>query len=462
MNDSDALVAASSALLRTLLHANVKFLRYLTLDVGGNVRCKVVPTAFLAHHPQTLLDGVAFVTASIGGMPSHADLVLEDSGLTAAGTVRLRPDLHTLRILPYALDSAIVLGSLVHDADPNKTSDLCCRTFLHSIVDGILKEHQMIVTVGVELEFVLYEAASFQAVDRSNFADVTLLNGKQDFISAVYTALSHQDISIELLHAESAFGQMEVVLEYATDPVLLADRTVLARMTIQAVANQHGMKAVFLPKPCASQAGNGCHLHLSLRHSETGRNAIAAESPNQIADSSDSGLSPVGESFLEGILLHLPSIMAIAMPTSNSFCRVGKGCWTGSRSVWAIDDKEAPLRVIHDYTNNNSSNNNTRVEFKLCDSSSNIYLAMAAILIAGFEGIRKSAILRAPKSTDTDGSALPHTIQDSLNCLESNELLNRTLPERMLKSHLAIRRAEAQKTSSSTPIVEARDAWFRA
>ena len=452
------------ALLRVLDHARVKFLRFYALDLGGNIRCKVVPVDYLwkkqkgcrgrdRNSEPLILQGVAFVKVSIGGMPSYGDVMLEESGLSAAGTLRLRPDLSTLRILPYEQESAIVLGTLYEDDGTNTPSPLCCRSFLQQVVDTARTEQNLSFSIGAELEFVLFDAMTNCPIDNSNFADTVLLNQKSKFVSDVYDALSKQDISVELLHAESASGQMELVLEYSIDPLVLADNVVLARETIRCMANQHRMKAIFLPKVFETQAGNGCHIHLSLRNVSNEQNVFApnaniSETNARLSSFDDHVMSILGQQFVEGILLHLPSIMAVTMPTKNSFHRVGPECWTGSQAVWAIDDKEAPVRVIVDHLMNGK---NSRLEFKLCDSTSNIYMAVSVILLAGLDGISQNLTLRPARSVATTSAAdlkLPTTIEESLKHLKSNIALTSSIPSAMLQGYLAIRTAEANELSS--------------
>jgi glutamine synthetase len=452
------------ALLRVLDHAQVKFLRFCTLDLGGSMRCKVLPIEYLLkkqkghlgqdlYRESLLLQGVAFVKVSIGGMPSYGDVMLEESGLTAYGTLRLRPDLSTLRILPYAQESAIVFGTLHKEDIASSPSDLCCRSFLRRVADTAKAEHKISFSVGAELEFVLFDAATSLPIDHSNFADTSLLNRKTKFVTNVYDALVKQDVSVELFHAESAFGQMEIVLEYSLDPVHLADDVVLARETIRCVANQHGMKAVFLPKVFENQAGNGCHIHLSLRNSSNTQNVFASNTDSSTTDLSCLGenvMSNVGQQFVEGILSHLPSIMAVTMPTTNSFRRVGPGCWTGSQAVWAIDDKEAPVRVIADYV---FPGRNSRLEFKLCDSTSNIYMALSVIILAGLDGISKSLKLRPARDVACNSSTdffLPRTVEGSLDHLKQNKVLTDAIPSAMLKGYVAIRTAEVHELSGLT------------
>jgi glutamine synthetase len=453
-SSSQTIEGSVTALLRVLSYGKVKFIRYYTLDIGGNVRCKVVPIDYLKRqtNKHAMLNGVAFVKVCIGGFPSYADHIIDDSGLSAAGTLRLLPDLSTFRILPYAPESAIVFGTLHEDDTVQTTSDLCCRSLLQRVIERAKNEHNISFTVGVELEFVLFDIITNQPIDLSLFADTKLLNRQQTFISAMYQTLDEQDISIELLHSESTTGQMEIVLEYSNNPIDIADRVVLARETIVAIAHQNNMKAIFLPKIYHDQAGNGCHIHMSLQDAESGRNIFVAMDYKDTQDgdihvaSESNVMSPIGQQFLEGILTNLPSIMATTMPTTNSFRRVGPGCWTGSQAIWAVDDKNAPIRVVVDTASGHS--HNTRFEFKLCDSTTNIYLALSTVIVSGLDGIIYKRSLRGPL-LDV-GESLPASITESLDLLESNTTLKNQLPSDLMKGYIAIRRAEAMHALNLT------------
>jgi len=436
--DSSAISnGAAIALIRALQYANVKLLRFVALDAAGQLRCKATPVAFLQRHPEKLAKGVCFAQVCFAGLPSFGDVMQVDSGLTAAGTVTVRPDLSTLRLIPYAPDSALVLGRLYSEED-ECVSDLCCRSLLQRVVEEARREHNVKFTVGVELEFVLLDAQTAKPVEHSNFADTKLLNQQQAFITAVGENLQQQEISIELLHAESAPGQMEVVLEYLDDPIKLIDHAVLTRQTIQALAHQHGMKALFLPKTTPEQAGNGCHLHLSFVDYTTGRNKFGNDNSimkDPVTDA-DKSMSLKGQAFVEGILMHLPSLLALTMPTANSFRRIGPGCWTGHQVSWGVDDKEVPLRVVGNH-----------VEYKLCDGMSNLYLSLASILIAGMDSYQKNMVLRPSyKEMKSDELVrLPTSPSESLNLLEQDALLQEKIPSALMKGYLAIRRSEAER-----------------
>jgi glutamine synthetase len=311
-------------------------------------------------------------------------------------------------------------------------------------------------TVGAELEFCLCDGSTDYPVDCSNFADTVLLNRQEEFISTVYEHLQQQDVEVELLHAESAHGQMELVLRYRTDPVQAADDVILARETVRAVANGKGLKALFLPKVAPAAAGNGFHVHLSMQDVGTGRNVFTDLN-------SGNGISARGQSFMEGMLRHMPAITAFTLPTVNSYRRVGPGCWTGSTPSWAYDDKESGLRVV-----SSSSSSSTggapiimeRVEFKLCDSTANLYLALAALLSAGLEGMKQQWGLRP--ANDTTGRVIPTSLAESLNNLESSEFFQRAIPKRLLKGYLALRRAEAERASSMSLEDEVKEALQKA
>ena len=251
----------------------------------------------------------------------------------------LEPDFSSLRILPYASKTAMVMCT-AHNQQTQELSPFCSRGLLQRVVLHSAKEDMGIeFSVGAELEFILYREN--QPVDMSTFSNATTLNEQEDFISTLYDQLEQQDISIELIHSESAPGQLEVVLSYSDNVLQLADDVVYARETVTNVAKQHGMKALFLPKTSMMAAGNGAHLHFSFKEVGSPRNAFS--DPSQ-----PTGISSKGEAFIEGVLDHLPSLLSFSIPTVNSFRRVGPGCWTGHTLGWAKEDKDSPVRVCID------------------------------------------------------------------------------------------------------------------
>lgn len=452
---SKKLVGYSDALLRTLSFANVKLVRFLALDVVNQPRCKAVPLKHLRRHSRSLEDHpVAFAQVVLAGLPNYGDAMVDGSGLNAEDTVVLQADAGTLRILPYAPSTAVVLGNLISQTT-GLPSDLCPRSLLRRVVDSA-SASQVGFNVGVELEFCLHDAKTNMPVDTSNFASTVTLNRQEEFVSQLLTQLDQQDVDVELVHAESAPGQVEVVLQYRTDAVEAMDRVVLARETIQEVAHHHGLKALFLPKIHPAKAGNGMHLHLSLRDLRTGENlfvnsnSLSRRRQSFLMGHSNRDISDRGQSFMEGILQHLPALLALTLPTTNSFRRVGPGCWTGSQVSWAFEDKEAPLRVVANLVEQKWEH----VEYKLCDGCANPYLALSGILLAGICGVDDGLVLR-PSRHDAEAAgavpkSLPVSLSESLDCLEQDEFLMSVLPATMTKAYLALRRAEVSHATGNT------------
>lgn len=463
MDDFDTKPYAQ-ALVRALSAAGVEFVRFLALDVCNMPRCKMIP---LDRIRKSLQFDYQTSTASIvfAGLPSFADAGQPDSGLDAQDQVVVMPDMSTLRILPYSKSSAMVIGNL-HDQQTGLLSDLCCRGLLQTLVEQAAEQFNVGVSVGAELEFCLYDASTDKPVDCSNYAYTTTLNRQDAYVEDLYKQLREQEVEVEMIHAESAPGQLEVVLAYQKDPVQLADNVTFARETIREVARKHGLKALFLPKILPMAAGNGCHVHLSLYSLETGENLYVEKKSLSrrrqsflLGESKD--ISCIGKSFMEGILHHLPALLALTLPTANSFRRVGPGCWTGSEVTWAFEDKESPLRVVA----NLQSQSWDHFEVKLCDSMANLYLALSGILIAGLNGIANNLELRPSRHDDGAGESiqsLPATLEDSLQLLVDDVLLMEGLPTTMMRGYVALRRAEAARAAEMTLDDEVREALERA
>ena len=437
------------AIIRSLRAAGVKFLRYTVVDAYNTIRCKTVPISHsisklpgrtqqysddnTSHRP--LNNATYQAEVCFAGLPSHADVIVPASKLSARNVITLQPDFSSLRILPYAPSTAVVMCT-GHNQTTNELSPLCNRGLLERVLQEAREGMGIEFCVGAELEFQLYRDETKdgvpQPVDMTTYANAVTLNEQEEFISTLYDQLGEQDIPIELIHSESAPGQLEVVLSYSSRVVQLADDVVLARETISACAKKHGMKALFLPKTSMVTAGNGCHLHFSFRN--------VGSTDNSFSDhTQQTGISAQGGSFMEGILDHLPSLLGFSLPTVNSFRRMGPGCWTGSSVGWSTEDKEVPIRVCVDLNTQQATN----VELKLSDSTANIYLELALILAAGMDGMKSKKKLR-PMIDNVPAEPLPKSLQESLDLLKKNALLLSVLGYELSTAYIAVRESEIQ------------------
>lgn len=431
------IAAAQTALVRSLKYSGVKFIRYATVDAYNTVRAKATPIARISKSNDKSFDNVLSIAeVCFAGLPSYADAMVPGTNLDGRRVLTIKPDLSSLRILPYANKTAMVMGT-AHDQRTGELSPLCTRGLLSRVQETAEREFGIAFSVGAELEFSLFRDG--KPVDSSLFASSTTLDDQEDFISDLYDQLSAQEIEVELIHSESASGQLEVVLAYQDDVMMVADNIVLARETIRAVAKSHGMKALFLPKISAMEAGNGCHLHFSFRD-------LKSRTPKQNAlphPNKGGEVSPKGGSFMEGILVHLPALLSLSIPSSNSFRRVGPGCWTGHSIGWAVEDKESALRLCLDL----STGDATHVELKLSDSTANIYLELAAVLSSGLDGIARNLALRPMLGDgDTEKDPLPASLLESLKSLKKDEYLGHVLGPELSTAYVAVREAEAKRS----------------
>ena len=163
--------AYSTALIRSLQHGGVKFLRYLTVDVCNNLRCKAIPIDYLLRNDGIIASLnclVSVATVCYAGLPFYADSIVQDSGMDARNQITIKPDLFTLRVLPYAPKTAMVLGTL-HDQYSNELSPVCTRGLLKKIVKDAA-EKQNIAFVRKEAGIVIFrECHSADTLCRSLF-----------------------------------------------------------------------------------------------------------------------------------------------------------------------------------------------------------------------------------------------------------------------------------------------------
>jgi len=422
--------------------------RYTAIDVSNSSRAKAVPIDRLLANPQQFFDGgLSIAEVCFAGLPSYADHLVPESNLSSARVLTVRPDISSLRILPYNPSTAVVLGTL-HDQRTGAPSPLCTRHLLRRVLQTAETDFSLSFTIGAELEFCLFAHdetdKDYSPVDYSTYGNSHTLDAQSSFIDDLYNQLQGQSIDVEQIHAESAPGQVEVVLGKQDDVMRLADNIVLARATVAAVARKHELRAIFLPKVFDDQAGNGLHIHMSFRDLSPG--ARLEDRYNAFRRASVLGaMSHKGSSFLEGILDHLPALLSLTLPSTNSFRRVGPGCWTGHKVGWSVEDKESPLRVCIKAGTDEPSN----VELKLSDSTANIYLELAAILSVGLDGIARQLQLRprvGPDDTDS-GEPLPNSLEESLVYLKKDRVLMGVMGKELSSGFCALKEAEISVAS---------------
>ena len=286
------------------------------------------------------------------------------------------------------------------------------------------------------------EDGSLQPGDHSNYACIEGLNAHRELLDELAETLIAQGIGVQACHAEAGHGQGEMVIRHR-DVLGAADQQLVFRETAREISARHGKTATFLPVVFEKSAGTGCHVHFSIN--KDGENLIPDLTKPHL-------LSETGRHFLAGVLHHLPALMAIVAPISNSYRRLQPGMWSGSVQCWGYDNKEAPLRVPTSFHPPSPTN----IELKTNDQAANPYLALGAIIAAGLHGLDEKLPLPEPTQVDPNilteqelevqGLAvLPRDLTTSLNHLEADVTLMEAMGPVLAKAYVGVKRYELKE-----------------
>ena len=411
----------------------VKFVRVLWCDNANIIRGKAVHVGMLAHYFE---HGVG-ISVGQQGIPVMYDAVVPETDLGPVGEIRLVPDWSSLKPLPYALGHARVMGNMVLDGS---AWALCPRNFLRRMI-AVAESNGCQVRAAFENEFYLLRQTPEGIIpaDSTVFASTQAMDLNREVIDAIADALIAQDIPVEQYYPESGPGQQEISMRY-TDALLAADWQIAFRETVRAIAYNHNLIASFLPKIFPDAAGSGCHIHLSLWDGE--KNLLP--DPQGIC-----GLSEVGLQFIGGILHHLPAMMALTTPSTNSYRRILPHSWSGAFRCWGLDNREAAVRVPSDPGLGCPSH----LELKTVDASANPYLALGAVIAAGLDGVQRRLTPGNPVNQDpgylsieerntNQIDRLPDNLGQAIAHLQQDDILLTALNPQLAKAFLAVRQAE--------------------
>jgi glutamine synthetase len=418
-----------------LKETGVKFVRFVWCDNANVIRGKAVHTEMLSHYFE---HGVG-ISAGQQGVPVMYDAVVPKSDLSPVGEIRLVADWSSLKSLPYAPGHARVMGNMVLNGS---AWDLCPRNFLKRMI-AAAKSQGFEVRAAFENEFYLLRQTpeGITPADSTLFASTQAMDINNEVINEIADALIAQGIPVEQYYPESGPGQHEISMRY-TDAMLAADWQIAFRETVKAVAYCHNLTASFLPKIFADAAGSGCHIHFSLWR----------DNKNLLPEPQGAcGLSPVALQFIAGILHHLPALMALTTPSTNSYRRILPHSWSGAFKCWGLDNREASVRVPSDPSLGCPSH----LELKTVDASANPYLALGAIIAAGLDGVQRDLAPGNPVNQDpgcltieerasNQIERLPDNLGQAIAHLQQNNTLLTALNPQLAKAFLAVRQAEWQ------------------
>jgi len=323
------------------------------------------------------------------------------------GDFVLRPDLSTLRLLPWHEGTALVLCDVVwEDGSPVVASP---RQVLQAQLDR-LAERGLEAFVGTELELIVFRD-TYEAAWAAGYRDLTPANQYNVDYSLAGTArvehllrrirngMAGAGLYVESAKGECNLGQHEIAFRYAS-ALPTCDNHVLYKTGAKEIAAQEGMSLTFMAK-YDEREGNSCHIHLSLRAADDGRPVLAGDGAN--------GFSPLMEHFVAGQLACLEELTLLFAPNVNSYKRYVDGSFAPTAVAWGLDNRTCALRVV-------GHGSGLRVENRVPGGDVNPYLAVAAMVAAGLHGIEHSL----PLEPEFEGNAyvsdkprVPATLRDA-------------------------------------------------
>lgn len=333
-------------------------------------------------------------------------------------------------------------------------SPQCARTLLQTATRRLVEGGMGDLKTGVELEFHLLNPTSMEIADQTDCSrkpcyEAASLMNSADFVCQLVESMEQLDYLPYQADHEDSIGQFEINWEY-DHALKTADKQTFFKFMVRQLAQQHGMRATFMPKPIGTLTGNSSHVHTTLHDPSTGCNLFKdANAPMELS------ASALG--FLGGLLEHSPAVCAVSNPTINSYKRINAAT-TASGSTWA------PNTVS--WTGNNRTHmvrvpDAPRLEFRLPDGASHPYLLPAAIATAGADGIQSKLdpgppnMLnmylpgKAQEEAKSKMTKLPTSLPEALSCLEADAALVEGLGEEMVSAYVALRREQCADFSQT-------------
>jgi len=316
------------------------------------------------------------------------------------GDFHLVPDMTTLRVASWLEKTALVLCDVEDDQEHNFVA-----VAPRSILRSQLSEAQNLgfsAMAASELEYYTFED-SYKMAAQKKYADLEpaswyledyhLFQGAREekFTAVARRHLKNSGIPVENSKEEWGLGQHEINIRYA-NALDMADRHTIFKDCLKGIADQLGVSVTFMSKPFSGQAGSSSHIHFSLWRD--GKNAFAGER----------ALGPVRCSdefrwFLGGWMAHVPEMMVFYAPTINSYKRFEDGSWAPTRLAWCYDNRTAGFRVV-------GKGQSLRIECRIPGADCNPYLAYAAVLASGLDGINNK--IEPPPLFEGDVYAAQH------------------------------------------------------
>jgi len=438
------LTATEQDVIDEIDEENVDFLRLQFTDILGTVKNVSVPAS---QAEKAFTEGIYFDGSSIDGF-----VRIQESDM------RLDPDPETFAVLPWRNGDSDggAAARLICDVVDTSTGEPFSGDPRGVLKNAIERAEEMGYSVNMapEPEFFLFEEdedgrATTKTNDAGGYFDLAPKDLASDVRRDIIYGLESMGFDIEASHHEVAQGQHEINFTY-DDALSTADNVATFRSVVRAIAAEHDLHATFMPKPIARINGSGMHTHMSL-FTEDGENAFHDEDD-------EFNLSDTAKSYLAGILEHAPAITAIADPTVNSYKRLVPGYEAPVYVAWSDRNRSALVRKPAARVPAAS-----RIELRSPDPSCNPYLAFAAMIHAGLDGIERDLDCPDPvreniyefdeaKREEYGITTLPSNLGEAVEAFEEDEVIKSAMGD-----HVAEKFVEAKSQEFGEYIVEVSD-----
>ena len=414
--------------------AGIRYCLAAYTDVHGVGKAKCVP---IDHFGSMMRGSELFTGAALDGLGQGP----------ADDELSIRPDLKRIVELPWMRGFAWAPGHLYYHQEP---WPMCSRVVLQRAVDRAAAMGY-VFNLGIETEFYLvrrHEGGIVPANSRDVLAkaayDIVDLLENMPFMDEVIGYMNQMGWDVHSFDHEDSNSQFEFDFAY-TDVMSMADRQTLWRMMMKEVARKHGFEVTLMPKPYANRTGTGAHFNMSLADIKTGANLFADPK-----DPRKCGVSRLAYQFIAGVLAHAPAITAVAAPTVNSYKRLVKsGSMTGF--TWAP--------IFRSYGGNNRTHmlriplTSPRLESRAVDATSNPYLAAAAYLQAGLDGVEQNLdpgeprrenmyVLSDAELEERGVKTLPRTLLEAVEAFDADPLMEQAFGPELKRSYVELKSTE--------------------
>ncbi|MFH1803354.1 MAG: glutamine synthetase family protein [Pseudomonadota bacterium] len=364
----------------------------------------------------------------------------------------------TLHRVPYGKQALAQVMMSLHDLDGERFfADP--RNVLQGVVDRMAADG-MFPTVALELEFYLADQNTETGIPlppaplgggyASDGVQVYGLQEIENFDRVLHDAVSElnrQGIPADTIVAEAGPGQFEINLGHVHDPMQAADHAMQLKRVVKGIAWDHKVTATFMAKPYSDQAGNGLHVHVSLRDA-AGKNVLSPVGDEDVSDMLRYAIGGLQASMFES--------MAIFAPNPNSFRRFQNNAYAPMSPNWGLNNRTVALRVPA------GGPESARIEHRVSGADSNPYLVLACVLAGMHYGIKHKLDPGAPVEGNgyeqTGGKIVPRSMISALDCFVDGKIVKDYLGERFVEVYDVCRRAEYDQFFAEVTTLEYR--WY--